>query len=351
MKIIESQNLKAKPSSAQPFGTTFTDYMFVMDYESGKGWHNERIEPYAPFVIDPACAVLHYGQSVFEGMKAYKSSSGEVFLFRPEENLARLNSSSGRMMIPPIDEQKVLGYLKELIKLESDWVPDREGESLYIRPAIIANETTLSVHASNKYLFYIILSPVGAYYAGGIAPVKLYVEDFYVRAAKGGTGHYKFGGNYAGSLKAGYEAEAKGFDQVMWLDAAEHKYVEEVGSMNIFFVIGGKVVTPKLAGSILPGITRKSVIELLGSMGYTIEERLISIDEVTAAAQNGTLTECFGTGTAAVVSPVSNFRYKGIDYPVGNGQSGEITMLAYNTLTSMQYGKIEDKFGWVVKVK
>lgn len=350
LDIIKTTAPKTKPTGALGFGKHFTDHMFVMEYHDGQ-WCNARIQPYAPFTLDPSTSVFHYGQAVFEGTKAYKNEKGEIRLFRPRDNLMRMIDSCDRICIPPIDPDFVLDALKQLILLEADWIPTGAGESLYIRPTVIATETALGVHAAHDYIYFIILSPSGAYYAHGLEPVKLYVEEHYVRAARGGTGHHKVVGNYAASLKAGEKAAHLGYDQVMWLDAKEHKYVEEVGSMNIFFVLDGKVITPALLGSILPGITRKSIIELLKSEGVPVEEKEIAIADIVAGAENGKLTEVFGSGTAAVVSPVGTLCYGDKDYTVGNGKMGEITAHVYDRLTGIQTGKYDDPFGWVVRLK
>lgn len=350
LEIIKTKTPKQKPQGKLGFGKIFTDHMFVMEYHNGQ-WGNARIQPYAPFTLDPSTSVFHYGQAVFEGTKAYKNDKGEIRLFRPRNNFERMNESDARICIPPIDVDFVLGALKQLVLLEKDWIPTGEGESLYIRPTVIATETALGVHAAHDYIFFIILSPSGAYYAHGLEPVKLYVEEHYVRAARGGTGHHKVVGNYAASLKAGEKAAGLGYDQVMWLDAKEHKYVEEVGSMNIFFVLDGKVVTPALLGSILPGITRRSVIELLRSRGVEVEEKEVAIADIIEGAKNGKLTEVFGTGTAAVISPVGTIGYGDKDYLVGGGKMGEITRSVYDELTGIQTGKREDPFGWVVRLQ
>ncbi len=352
MKVILSKNLKQKPAdeSKLGFGKIFTDHMFTMEYEEGKGWHNPTIKPYAPIEIDPATSVLHYAQGIFEGMKAFIDVNGEIALFRPSENFKRMNRSAERMCIPQFDEQTAMEGLKELIKVDRDWIPKKEGTALYIRPTIVATDAMLGVHAAKKYLFFIILSPVGAYYAHGLEPVKIYVEDFYVRSAVGGTGEAKCIGNYAASMKAAEVAEKKGFDQVLWLDAKDKKYVEEVGSMNIFFVIGDTVVTPMLTGSILPGITRKSAIEILKSKNIKVEERRISVDELEKAADCGQLKEAFGTGTAAVISPVGMIEYKGKDITINGGAMGEITKMLYDEITGIQTGKVADKFGWIERL-
>ena len=347
MKIIKSTNLKQKPAdeSKLGFGKIFTDYMLTMRYKNG-AWQQPQIEPYGPVAFDLATTVFHYAQGIFEGLKAFKNDKGEVRVFRPEENFKRMNRSAERMCIPQIDEKLALEGLFELLKVEKDWIPTLPGTALYIRPTIVATRVMLGVHASTEYLFFIILSPVGSYYAHGLEPTKLLVEDFYVRSAIGGTGEAKCLGNYAASMKAGEEAEKKGFDQVLWLDAKDKKYVEEVGSMNMFFVINGEVVTPALVGSILPGITRKSCLQVLRDKGYTVSERRISIDEVIEASKNGTLDEAFGTGTAAVISPVGLIRYKDEDYVINGGKMGEVTKMLYDTITGIQYGKLEDVYGW-----
>ncbi len=333
------------------FGRQFTDRMFVMEYDEGHGWHSARIAPYAPFVLDPAALVLHYSQEIFEGLKAFRRQDGAIALFRPMDNIRRFNRSAWRMCMPAVDEEFFLGALKELVRQEADWVPRSEGTSLYIRPTMIATEPVLGVKPSSKYLCYIILSPVGAYYAGGFKPVKILISDAYVRSAPGGTGEAKTGGNYAASLRAAMEAAEKGFDQVLWLDAVHRKHVEEVGSMNICFLFDGKVVTSPLSGTILDGITRRSVLTLVNQLGLKIEERALTVDEIVDGAANGRLKEAFGTGTAAVVSPVGQFTYKNQTVTVGNGQIGELTMRLYETLTGIQYGRVADPHGWVETIQ
>jgi branched-chain amino acid aminotransferase len=320
-----------------------------MEYASGR-WQNPRIRPYAPFSLDPSSSVFHYGQAVFEGLKAFKNSKGEIRIFRPRENFLRMRESCERLCIPPVAVDDAMDALAELVRLDADWIPTSAGTALYIRPSVIAVDAALGVHAAKNYIFFIILSPVGAYYANGLAPVKLFVEERYVRAAKGGTGHNKVIGNYAASLLAAENAEKLGCDQVMWLDAKENRFVEEVGSMNIFFVINGRVVTPALSGSILPGITRKSVIELLKAQGIPVTERAIAIDEVVAACENGTLTEIFGTGTAAVISPVGSFLYRGKNYTVATGAMGGTARKIYDELTGIQTGERSDSYEWVFKL-
>ena len=332
MKIIKRETLKQKPSpdAELGFGHYFTDYMFTMKYTQGEGWHDPMIEPNEPQRFDLGTSIFHYAQGIFEGMKAFIQPDGSIAVFRPEENWARMNRSAERMCIPQFPADVAEEGLEELLKLEKDWIPTKPGTALYIRPTIVATRVMLGVHASTEYLFFIILSPVGSYYAHGLEPTKLLVEDFYVRSAIGGTGEAKCLGNYAAS----------------WLDAKDKKYVEEVGSMNMFFVINGEVVTPALVGSILPGITRKSCLQVLRDKGYPVSERRISIDEVIEASKNGTLDEAFGTGTAAVISPVGLIRYQDEDYVINGGKMGEVTKMLYDTITGIQYGKLEDVYGW-----
>ncbi len=348
MKVVLREHLKEKPAAgtALGFGRYFTDYMFTMKYTAEKGWHDAKVEPNEPKPFDLATSIFHYAQGIFEGMKAFLQPDGSIGVFRPEENWARMNRSAERMCIPRFPEEVAQEGLETLLKLEKDWIPNERGTALYIRPTIVATRVMLGVHASTEYLFFIILSPVGSYYAHGLEPTKLLVEDYYVRSSLGGTGEAKCLGNYAASMKAGELAEEKGFDQVLWLDANEKKYVEEVGSMNMFFVIGGEVITPALVGSILPGITRKSCLHILRGKGYRVSERRISIDEVVAAAENGTLEEAFGTGTAAVISPVGLIRYQNKDYSVNGGKMGAITKMLYDTVTGIQYGELPDEYGW-----
>ena len=351
ISVTKTTSPKAKPDvNGIPFGTYFSDHMFLMNYDTEKGWHDPRIVPYGPFELEPSAMVFHYAQEIFEGMKAYRTEDGSIQLFRPTENIARMNNSADRLCIPRIPEDIFLEALKKLVAIDADWVPDAPYTSLYIRPFVIATDPHVGVHASHTYLFCIITSPVGSYYAEGVNPVKIMIEDEDVRAVRGGTGFAKCGGNYAASLRAGERAEQKGFSQVLWLDGVERKYIEEVGSMNIMFKISGKIITPALTGSVLPGITRKSCIELARSWGYEVEERRISIDELIEAAENGTLEEAWGTGTAAVVSPVGQIEYKGKDYTVTGFKIGEVTQRLYDTLTGIQWGKIKDTRGWTVKV-
>ncbi|MEA4853393.1 MAG: branched-chain amino acid aminotransferase [Christensenella sp.] len=352
IKFIETTDLKKKPEdeSGLGFGHIFSDYMFIMTYTEGKGWHDAEIKKYENFSVSPASTVLHYGQEVFEGMKAYTQVNGDNALFRAKDNFARMNNSAKRLAMPEIDEDFVHGALRELVSIERAWIPKSPGTSLYIRPNYMGVDPFIGVRAAQEYVFYIMTGPVGAYYAHGLKPVKILIEKEYVRAAKGGMGFAKTAGNYAASLIAGVEAHEKGCDQVLWLDAEERKYVEEVGSMNMMFVIDGKLVTPDLDGSILPGITRNSVITIAKDMGISVEERRISIDEVMDAAKSGAMTEAFGTGTAAVVSPVGEFVYGDETVTVAGGKMGKLATEFYGTLTGIQYGEIKDKFGWVERV-
>jgi branched-chain amino acid aminotransferase len=352
MKIEKTKSPKQKPDENNlGFGTYFTDHMFVMEYATDKGWHDPKIIPYGPLQLDPSAMVLHYGQAVFEGLKAYNAKNGKILLFRPSKNMERINLSNERLCIPPIDEDFAIEAIKALVKFEKDWIPSREGTSLYIRPFIISTEPNLGVKPSNTYKFVVILSPVGAYYPEGIDPVKIYVEDSYVRAVKGGLGYAKTPGNYAASLKAQVDSEEKGYTQVLWLDGIEKRYIEEVGTMNVFFKINGEVITPSLEGSILPGVTRDSVIQLLKSWSVKVDERRISIQEVFDAHANGALEEAFGTGTAAVISPIGELNWEGKIISINNGKTGEFARKIYNTITGIQSGKIEDNFGWTVEVE
>ena len=351
--VTQSPNLKEKPQQGQPlpFGRIFTDHMLLMDYSQGQGWHDMRIVPYGNFSLPPSAMVFHYAQEVFEGMKAYPAPGGAVTLFRPMENLKRLNKSCHRLCIPELPLDSVYEGLLQLLKLEQGWVPQDPGTSLYIRPTIIATEPALGVKASASYLFFIILSPVGAYYANGFKPVRIVVEDHYTRAAPGGSGKVKCGGNYACSIRACDEASQKGFDQVLWLDAAERKYVEEVSSMNIFFVLDGQLITPELGDTILPGITRDSIIALAKEMGLRVQERRISLQELVEAQADGSLQEAFGSGTAAVVSPVASLTVNGKELEIGSGNVGPITSKLHDTLTQIQRGQKGFDHPWVVLLK
>ena len=349
--VSSCEQLKPKPDAdSLGFGTLFTDYMFNMDYDLQNGWHKPRIEPYGSIVMDPATMFLHYGQGVFEGLKAYRTESGRIQLYRPRENISRLNRSCRRLCIPEVDEDFALQAMKQLIELEKEWVPDAPETSLYIRPTIIAMDPFLGVRASHTYRYFIILSPVGAYYPEGFNPVKILVTSEYVRAVRGGVGEAKTPGNYAASLLAGELAHDAGYTQVLWLDGIEQKYLEEVGSMNIFFVIDDEIVTPELNGSILPGITRKSVIELAQHWNEKVSERKISIDEIMQAHASGSLKEVFGAGTAAVISPVGQIKYKDQVITINDNQTGPVAKKYYQAITDMQYGKAEDPMGWIETV-
>ncbi len=350
IKITKTTNPKTKPAKGEKlgFGRIFTDHMFIMNYTEGKGWHDARIVPYQKISLDPSAMVFHYGQEMFEGLKAYRGVDGKIRLFRPDMNAKRAAASNERLCIPKIPEDDFVEAIKAIVKVDQDWIPDEEGTSLYIRPFVIATDEFLGVAPSKTYLFIIILSPSGAYYENGLAPVGIWIEDDYVRAVRGGMGFAKTGGNYAASLAAQVKAHDDGYSQVLWLDGVERKYIEEVGAMNIFFKIDGKVVTPMLNGSILPGITRNSVITMCKDMGYEVEERKISVDELIEAAHSGRLEECFGSGTAAVISPVGKLRYVDDVFTINNNEIGELSQKLYDTITGIQWGKGEDKFNWAV---
>ncbi|MGQ9669390.1 MAG: branched-chain amino acid aminotransferase [Desulfosoma sp.] len=348
IQAVAPDQRKARPADAGlVFGKIFTDHMFLMDYKAPEGWSNARIVPYGPLPLDPAAMVLHYGQGIFEGLKAYRCADGRIHLFRPLENMKRFNRSAQRLCMPEVDVHFHLQAIETLVRLDADWVPRSKGASLYIRPTMIASEPHLGVRPATEYLHYVITGPVGAYYPEGFNPVKIYVTDEYVRAVRGGVGEAKTMANYAASLRAQEVAKKKGYTQVLWLDAVERRYVEEVGTMNIFFLIKGELVTPPLSGSILPGVTRDSVIHLAQHWGLTVHERPITIDEVLDAMATGTMKEIFGTGTAAVISPVGQVCYKDKTYKVGDGGVGEWSQRFYDEITGIQYGEKEDPFGWV----
>ncbi len=354
IQIEKIPDNELKPLYTDPsklgFGIVFTDYMFTMRFQSGTGWVGPKISRFDSFKMNPASVVLHYSQEVFEGLKAYIAPDGRVLLFRPEQNAKRMYSSALRMCMEPFPEEYFLVSIKAVVNVEKRWIPKTPGTSLYVRPTLIGLGSALGVHPAPEYLFFVILSPVGAYYKEGFNPISLYVEDNYIRAAVGGVGETKTGGNYAASLMAAAKAEKKGFSQVLWLDAREKKYVEEVGSMNMFFVFGKKLVTPNLSGSILPGITRASVIQLAKSLGYQVDERPISINEVIDGLNDGSLTEAFGSGTAAVISPVGSLYFKEKNYLVNNNHVGKITEELYTKLVDIQYGRAADPFGWVREI-
>ena len=351
IKIERTTTPKEKPTGKLGFGKVFTDHMFIMNYTNGKGWHDPRIVPFQDITLSPAAMVYHYGQEMFEGLKAYKGVNGETLLFRPDMNGKRTNDTNDRLCIPQIPVEDFVQAVKAVVKVDEDWIHTEPGTSLYIRPFIIATEPFLGVDVSDTFLFMIILSPSGAYYESGLAPVGIWIEDDYVRAVRGGMGYAKTGGNYAASLAAQVKAHDGGYSQVLWLDGVERKYIEEVGAMNIFFKIDGKIVTPMLNGSILPGITRNSVLELCRSWGMDVEERKISVDELLEAQKTGKLEECFGTGTAAVISPVGKLRYKDDVMVIGGGEIGPVSQKIYDTVTGIQLGKLDDPFGWRVVVE
>ena len=332
------------------FGKIFTDHMLIVDWEEGKGWFDARIVPFGTIRLHPAATVLHYGAEIFEGLKAYRRADGGVQLFRPMENIKRMNNSAERMSLPQMNEEDMLQLLTTFVKMEEKWVPKSFGTSMYLRPFLFGNDEALGVHAVKNATFMIIASPSGSYYTEGINPVGIMIEDEDVRTVRGGTGYAKCGGNYAASTRAGERAAKKGYSQVLWLDGVERKYVEEVGAMNVMFKIDGEIVTPLLTGSILPGITRKSCIEVLKGKGYTVHERLLSVDELLQALRDGTLEEAWGCGTAAVVSPIGKLAFGDEEYIVNGGKIGTVTQELYDTLTGIQWGKIEDSFGWVYKL-
>lgn len=349
--ITKTTNPKQKPDpDTLRFGQVFTDHMFIMEYSPEKGWHNGRVQPYAPLQIDPAAAVFHYAQEMFEGLKAYKSKEGKVLLFRPDMNAKRTTNTNERMCIPHIDEELFVEAVKAVVEVDKDWIPNKKGTSLYIRPFIIADEPFLGVRPADHYLFMVILSPVGPYYAGGLAPTKIYVENEFVRATPGGTGFAKIGGNYAAGLRSQEKAHESGYEQVLWLDGVERKYVEEIGTSNAFFKIGDEVITAPLTGTILPGITRDSVINLLKQWGMKVSERRMTIEDVFEAGKSGKMVEMFATGTAAVISPVGELSWKGEKVVINKGKIGELSQRLYDELYGLQIGEVEDKLGWTVEV-
>lgn len=352
IRIEKTTSPKAKPAKGAKlgFGHIFTDHMFVMNYDEGQGWHDARVVPFGNITLSPAAMVFHYGQTMFEGLKAYKGANGEVYLFRPDMNAKRANNSNDRLCIPRIPEDDFVQAIKAVVDVDRDWIPEEPGTSLYIRPFIISTDDHLGVAPSKSYLFMVILSPSGAYYESGLAPVGIWIEDEYVRAVRGGIGYAKTGGNYAASLKAQVKAHDDGYSQVLWLDGVEHKYVEEGGGMNVVFKIGGKIVTPMLTGSILPGITRRSCLQLLRDWGTPAEERLITVDELFEAAENGTLEEAMCVGTAAVICPIGELTYGDKVYTINNFQTGPLAQKLYDTLTGIQWGTAEDPHGWTCRL-
>lgn len=350
VKAVDETQKKSPPSDGLGFGNVFTNYIFERHYSPEEGWHGATIQPYHDFKLDPATSVLHYAQTIFEGTKAYKRPDGRINLFRPWENVRRFNESARRMAMPTVDEEDHLQAIVELVELDRDWVPDPPG-ALYIRPVMIATDAALGVHASKTYLHYVILGPVGSYFKEGFNPVPVYISDTFRRAAPGGTGAAKTGGNYAASLFVGQEAKEKGYSQVLWLDAVEGRYVEEVGAMNICFVYGGeRIVTPELSGSILPGITRKSVIQLGRDLGYDVEETRIDVHEMLADVESGEITEVFGCGTAAVIAPVGKFGFRDREYVINDYEVGPVAERLYKELTDIQFGRKDDPYGWTYQV-
>ncbi len=334
------------------FGEVFTDHMFLMEYDEARGWHGGRIVPYAPFTMDPACCVLHYAQAVFDGLKAYRGPDGHVRIFRGADHAARLTRSCAALCMPPIDPALIEDSFKALVAVDADWTPSKRGTALYIRPTVIATDTFLGVHPSHTYLYYVILSPVGAYYKEGLNPVRILVADQHVRAVPGGLGAAKAAANYAASLAAGHEATQRGYSQVLWLDGKQREFLDEVGSMNIMLRIGDTVVTPPLSsGTILDGITRRSVLQLLRDWGIPVEERPVSIHEVIAAHAAGTLGEMWGTGTAVVISPVGELGYRDASLVINGGQTGELTRRLYDAITAIHYGATNDRHGWMTRVE
>lgn len=354
IKVVQAapEKRKAKPTDETKlgFGKIFSDHFFNMPYHAGKGWHDPLIEPYRALQLDPTAMCLHYAQEIFEGMKAYRGKDGALFMFRPMENVRRMNVSAERLCMPQVDEDLFMEAVTKLVRLEKDWIPHGSGTSLYIRPTMIATEPALGVHPSHEYLFFIIAGPVGAYYAEGFGPTKIFVTEDYVRAVPGGTGYCKAGGNYAASLYASEIAQKKGYTQVLWLDAVERKYVEEVGTSNMFFMIDDELITSPLTGSILPGITRDSVLQLSKNWGIKVSERRLSMDEIMEAIAKETLQEAFASGTAAIVSPVGELCYRGKEYRVGDGKTGKLTDRLYNEILQIQYGMKDDPFGWRIKI-
>ena len=350
VELTKNPKQKPDPDSLR-FGTVFTDHMFVMDYDPENGWHDGKIVPYGPLALDPATVVFHYGQEMFEGLKAYKTKEGKVQLFRPDMNAKRTNNTNKRMCIPQIDEQMYIDAIKELVAVDKDWIPQKPDTALYIRPFIIGTDKFLGVAASNTYKFIIILSPVGPYYESGLAPTRIYVENEFVRSAPGGTGYAKIGGNYAAAMIAEQKAHDMGYDQVLWLDAKEGKYVEEIGTSNAFFKIDGELYTAPLEGTILPGITRDSMITVMKDWGYKVNEVRFTIEDVFKAAEEGRLEEVFATGTAAVISPVGELYWNYRHIVINNNEIGELSQKLYDELYGIQTGEKADTRGWIVPVE
>ncbi len=353
INLVPLENRKEKPLSEDDlgFGDIFTDHMLMMDYKEGQGWHNARITAFADIKLSPAAMSIHYAQSIFEGLKCYRRQDGEIQLFRPRDNFMRFNRSATRLCMPELDVEYALESLKEFIRIESDWVPRSQGSSLYVRPTMMATEPHLGVRPATQYLYFVILAPVGAYYKEGFNPISILVSSEYVRAVRGGVGEVKAAGNYAASLYAAREAQEKGFTQILWLDAIERKYIEEVGTSNIFFLFEDELVTPPLGGSILSGITRLSVIDLTRKWGeFDVVERPIAIDEVMAKAKNGELKEVFGAGTAVVISPVGEISFHGETVKIGDGKTGRLAYRLFEEITAIQYGFKNDSHGWIEEI-
>ena len=351
IEVVRTTSPRPRPEPGKlGFGVHFSDHMFVLEYTADNGWHSPRVEPYGPLMMDPGASVLHYAQAIFEGLKAFRGTKEQVNLFRPQQHAARFHRSAERLCMPPVPEEVFVEACRKLVAVDESWVPSEDGAALYLRPLTIATEPFLGVRPSATYKFIVMTCPVGAYYAEGFNPVRIRVERERVRAVRGGVGDAKTAGNYAASLRAAKEAKAEGYAQVLWTDAATHSYVEEVGTMNVFFKIGGEVITPSLDGAILPGITRRSVIELLESRGTTVTERRVSLDEVVNAHTDGRLEEAFGTGTAAVVSPIKTLGVDGKDLTIGNGNVGPMAQSLFDEITGIQRGTREDRFKWMVSV-
>ena len=352
IKITRTATPKAKPTDETKlgFGKKFSDHMFVMDYTEGEGWHDARIVPYGPLQIDPAAKVLHYAEEIFEGLKAYRRKDGKVQLFRPWDNMERMKNSAIRLGLPVVPPEDALEAVKALVKIDERFVPSEPGTSLYIRPFLFGTDPKLGLHGVHEAMFVVILSPVGSYFENGMEPVKIVVETEDVRAVRGGTGEAKCGGNYGASNRAGERAFANGYSQVLWLDGVEHKYVEEGGGMNVVFKIDGKIITPMLTGSILPGVTRRSCIQLFKDWGMPVEERLISVDELFEAAASGKLEEAMCVGTAAVICPIGELTYEGKDYVINDFKIGPVAQKLYDTLTGIQWGNVADPHEWTCEL-
>lgn len=349
---LDPTKTKEAPTQEFGFGTNFANRMFTQKYTRGVGWYDAQIRPYENFSLPPSTAVFHYAQEIFEGLKAYRRPDGNINLFRPWENMRRFNQSATRMAMPTVDEEDHLTAIAQLVELEESWVPNVEGATLYIRPAMIATDAALGVYSSNNYLHFVIVGPVGAYFKTGFSPVSVYISDKYRRAVRGGVGDAKTGGNYAASLFVGQDAKDKGYSQVLWLDAVEGRYIEEVGAMNICFVYEGKkIVTPPLTGSILPGITRKSTIELGRDLGYEVSEEMLDVNDMLADIESGKITEVFGCGTAAVIAPVGKFGFQDKEYLINDYEPGPVSKHLFDELTGIQFGRIPDRFGWTYTIE